>query len=97
PGLDAIITGNADDYAGNHRMKNITPVSLPPGDYVVVAKGYNGAELNGNSGISGGPYPTGDNDGGSISYGNITYWGSDNPAGFGFPVNSDMGSPHRVL
>src|SRR5207302_7626123 len=98
PGLDAIITGNADDYAGNHRMKNITPVNLMPGDYVVVAKGYNASELNGNSGIGGGPYPSGDNGGGAISYNNTSQWGDDNPSGFGFPVNSaDLGTPHRFF
>src|SRR5205823_11316535 len=51
PGLDAIIIGGADSYAGNHRMKNITPVNLSQGDYVVVAKGYYAGELDGNAGV----------------------------------------------
>src|ERR1051325_856538 len=67
PGLDAIIIGNADHYTGNHRMKDITPVTLMPGNYAVVAKGYNANELNGNR-LNGTPFPSGDDAGGAISY-----------------------------
>src|SRR5207237_5654931 len=79
-------------------IKYIGPISLKREEYVEFERSYNGAESDGNAGIGGGPYPSGDDGGGAISYSNITYWGNDNPAGFGFPVNSaDLGSPHRVL
>jgi Secretion system C-terminal sorting domain len=88
PGLDVTIVGNADHYTGNHRMKDITPVILPPGDYVIVAKGYHAGERNGNSFNGGGPYPVGDNGGGSISFGNETSYGPDDANGFNYPATA---------
>ena len=87
PGLDAIIIGNADSYSGNYRMKNITPVTIMPGDYLVVTKGYNANELNGNSG-GGTPFAPGDLGGGAISYANSSWYGSTG-AGFNYPTNPD--------
>ncbi len=88
PGLSAVIVGNGDSYSGNYRYKNIPAVNLPQGDYIVIAKGYNAAEPEGNSYISGGPYPQGDNAGGAISYLNTAYYGADNPSGFSYPTGS---------
>ena len=85
PGLDAFIVGNADGINGNHRMKNISPVTLPPGEYVVVAMGYNQNELNGNSKF-GSTIPFGDNGGGAISYGTN-----------GFYANVANGFAYRTL
>ena len=48
PGLDVTISGTGDPLIDNHRVRSISPVTLGVGNYIVVAKGYNGAELNGN-------------------------------------------------
>jgi hypothetical protein len=85
PGLDVSISGLADAYTGHHRMKNIPPVILPPGDYVIVAKGYGPGEMNGNAVVSGIPYPAGDTHGGAISFGSETSYGPDDPSGFSYP------------
>jgi hypothetical protein len=88
-GLDELINGNADEYTGNYRMKNVTPVTLPQGTYVIVAKGYNANELNGNRNVAGIPITPSDlNDGnGAISFTGSSY-GDDTPIGFSFPVNN---------
>jgi Cadherin-like beta sandwich domain/Secretion system C-terminal sorting domain len=96
PGLDATIIGNSDTYSGNHQMKNISPVTLPPGDYVIVAKGYHGGEKNGNVGIGGGPYPV-DNGGGAITFGNESLYGPDDPIGFNYPGSNSNGTTHEFL
>lgn len=95
-GLDEIIKGNADEYKQGHRMKNILPVKLMPGNYVVVAKGYGGNELNGNYNAGGhSPY--------SINNGNGTldfvqsYYSDDNAAGFNFPSYAYAQSPNVFL
>jgi hypothetical protein len=89
PGLDEFITGSGDTYTGNHRMKNVVPVTLPPGMYAIVAKGYNATEQNGNRNIPG--IPTNASDLGSGN-GAITFigsaYGDDVQAGFSYPANS---------
>jgi hypothetical protein len=87
PGLDAIVTGQADGYNFGHRFKSIQPVTLPPGDYVVVAKGYNQNELNGNSGM-GSPVPFGDLANGAITVTNNSLYG-DGGSGFHYPTYPD--------
>jgi hypothetical protein len=95
PGLDATIIGNADAYSGNHRMKNISPVTLMPGDYVLVAKGYNSTELNGNTeGRT--TYPAGDLGNGAISYASTCLYGSA-ASGFAYPTTIDGGPGNRYL
>ena len=98
PGLDVNISGTADGYTGNHRMKNITPVVLPPGNYVVVAKGYNSGEFNGNRIAPGLPVNGTDlNDGnGAITFVRSRY-SDDNPAGFNYPTYSYEPSPNVFL
>lgn len=98
PGLDAVIIGNGDAFASNFRLKNISPVTLAPGDYVVVAKGYYSGELNGNQRLNpGGHYPLGDNGGGAINYLTTTFWGTAG-SGFNYPVNSvNTGTPTSFL
>ena len=61
---------------------------MPPGAYLLVAKGYNIFEQNGNALISGVSYPAGDGAGGAVSFGGTAYWGDPNATGFGYPVNS---------
>ena len=95
PGLDAIISGNADAYSGNHRMKNIPAVTLMPGDYVVVSKGYNQNELNGNS-EGGTPFAMGDAANGAISFATACMYGSVS-AGFNYPGTPDGGPGNRYL
>ena len=95
PGLDVIIVGTADAYTGNHRMKNIPAVTLMPGNYVVVAKGYNASELNGNSEART-PFPSGDLGGGAISYATSCMYGSAG-SGFAYPTNPDGGPGNRYL
>ncbi|TDH18484.1 hypothetical protein EXU57_23075 [Segetibacter sp. 3557_3] len=92
PGLDVIVSGNADSYRLNYRFKNITPVSLPQGTYVIVAKGYNLYEKNGNADYGGGPYPTGDLGTGAIHFGTTKYWGENTASGFSFPKHSANGN-----
>jgi hypothetical protein len=95
PGLDAVRAGNADAYTGNHRMKNIAPVTLMPGDYVLVSKGYNQNELNGNA-EGGSPFPAGDLGNGAISYASTCLYGSEG-IGFNFPTTPDGGPGNRYL
>jgi hypothetical protein len=90
PGMDAIITGNADGYAGNYRMKNISPRTLLPGDYLVVAKGYNQNELNGNTNL-GSSFPNGDVGNGAISYISDNLFGPE-IGGFAYPAYRDGGT-----
>jgi hypothetical protein len=95
PGLDVIIIGNADAYSGNHRMKNVPAVTLMPGDYMIVAKGYNANELNGNSGV-GTPFAPGDLGNGAISYAATCAYGST-ANDFVYPTNPDGGPGNRYL
>lgn len=93
-GLSATITGVSDPLVGGHRMHSITPVTLAPGNYSVVAVGFNSTDLNGNSGFP--PYPpTLTNNGGN----DITFVGTaryDNQgAGFIYPTIPDGGPPSR--
>jgi hypothetical protein len=96
PGLDAIIVGNADAYTGNHRMKNVSPVTLMPGDYMIVAKGYNANELNGNS-FDGVPYASGDLGNGAISYIGRGMHGSGPANVLQYPTTLDNGPGNRYL
>lgn len=87
PGLDAIVTGQGDGYSLGYRFKAIAPVNLPLGEYVIVAKGYNQNELNGNSGM-GSPNVYGDLSNGAIAYVSGSLYGT-NLSGFNFPTNGD--------
>jgi hypothetical protein len=95
-GLDVIISGNADGYTGNYRMKNITPVTLLQGNYVIVAKGYNANELNGNHIIPGQPEYGLDNSNGAITFIESSY-SDDNPSGFSYPQYTYAPSPNVFL
>ena len=94
PGLDVNIIGLADGFSNNHRMKNVAPVTLMPGDYVVVTKGYNKDELNGNGGTTG--YSSGDVAGGAITLISGGLWGSSSNA-FEYPTIVDGSTGHRYL
>jgi parallel beta-helix repeat protein len=96
PGLDAVIIGNADAYMGNHRMKNITPVTLLPGNYVVVAKGYHAGELYSHRDIPGTPVYNTDNGNGAISFIESSY-SNNTAAGFNYPQYSVSRSPNLFL
>lgn len=94
-GLDVNISGNADEYTGNHRMKNVNPVVLPPGNYMIVAKGYNQNELNGNVGY-GTPRGGVDSAGGAVTFTGTSAYGPVN-SGFAYPANNDGGPVNRYL
>jgi hypothetical protein len=95
PGLDVNISGFADGYIGNHQMKNITPVTLMPGEYLVVAKGYNKDELNYNT--SGNTlYAGGDRAGEAITLIGGGLYGSEG-SGFNYPTNVDGGPGYRYF
>jgi hypothetical protein len=87
PGLDAIVSGQADGYNMGHRFKSVSPVTLLPGEYVVVAKGYNYNELNGNSGM-GSPLVFGDLADGAITQIGNSLYGTEG-SGFNLPTNPD--------
>jgi hypothetical protein len=89
-GLDTTIIGFADEYIGNHRMINITPVLLGKGDYTIVAKGFNNIDLNGNS-DRGSQTVVGDFGNGAITYGLTALYGTPSQ-GFSYP-NNPGGSP----
>ncbi|NNF02174.1 MAG: T9SS type A sorting domain-containing protein [Bacteroidia bacterium] len=48
PGLDVNIAGAGDPLSGGFRMRSVSPVLLPVGNYTVVAQGFNTNERNGN-------------------------------------------------
>jgi lysophospholipase L1-like esterase len=83
PGLDVTISGSADPLIGNHRMRTITPVTLPVGDYVIVAKGYNNSELYGYHDPGNSDYGV-DDGGGKISF-TKSYSGDNSSSGFILP------------
>jgi parallel beta-helix repeat protein len=90
PGLDVTISGAGDQLKGNHRMRSVTPVTLQPGEYAVVAKGYGPGEWNGN----GTNFPAGDLGNGTISY-KASLYGTLG-SGFAYPASPD-GSGNRYL
>ena len=98
PGLDVTITGTGDHYISNFRTKDLaSPVTLVPGIYVLLAKGYNPAELNGNILLGGSPYPAGDNGGGAVSFLSTAHWGDNTSSGFSYPnLSADLG-PNTFL
>lgn len=49
------ITGTAGQLTGAYRMVNISPILLPPGNYAIVAVGFNSSNPNGNAGVNGNP------------------------------------------
>ncbi|MDC8004567.1 HYR domain-containing protein [Aureisphaera galaxeae] len=93
PGLDIIISGSADPLVNNHRMRSITPVELPAGQYMVVAKGFQAGQLNGNNTGNG----TTDDGGGLISFVGTPNYGPGTPAGFSYPNLVDAGPANRYL
>lgn len=87
PGLDAVVIGQADGYNLGYRFKTVAPVNLTAGEYVIVAKGYNQNELNGNTGL-GSPVVYGDLSNGVISYVSGSLYGTSS-TGFNYPTNGD--------
>ncbi|WP_207495298.1 T9SS type A sorting domain-containing protein [Aridibaculum aurantiacum] len=100
PGLDVVVTGNGDNFINNYRFKKLSSgVTLAPGNYMVVTKGYNNNELNGNAAIDGmSSYPAGDNGNGAISFSGSSAYGEGNAstAVFNYPGNPD-GSANKYL
>ncbi len=78
--LPITFSGSADPLVGNYRVRNITPVTLPAGSYIIVAVGYGSGEPNGNSNIGGHPVVN-TNGGGLLTFTNSSYGG----VGFGKP------------
>lgn len=82
------------ELVGSDRLKELpTTIVLPPGEYTMVAFGYNAAERNGNGGGSG-PFAnhkeTNDG-GGAISFVGMAQYG----AAGAFPTNVDTGPANR--
>jgi hypothetical protein len=96
-------TGNAGTLIGGNRFQDITPLTLAPGLYSIVAWGYNALEPNGNLGCN--PLNGGSclgnsivgstlNDGGGL----IQFTGSARySGGTGFPGTLDGGPDNRYL
>ena len=79
------MSGSVDPLEANHRMRAITPVTLPADVYTIVAVGYSATELNGNTTASLGYPPTIPNTGGGlITFNSASYGG----VGFGLPTTS---------
>jgi hypothetical protein len=92
PGLDVYIAGSSDPLVNFHRMRNVTPVTLPVGNYSIVALGYNGSELNGNSGVAGYPATNTNSNSGAIVFTGGARAGSTL---FDFPGSVDSGPASR--
>jgi hypothetical protein len=92
PGLDVYIAGSNDPLVSFHRMRNVTPVTLPVGNYSIVALGYNGSELNGNSGVAGYPATNTNSNSGAIVFTGGARAGSTL---FDFPGSADGGPASR--
>ncbi|MEX2186066.1 MAG: lamin tail domain-containing protein [Pirellulales bacterium] len=86
--------GDPGELVGSDRLKDLpTAIVLPPGEYTMVAYGYNAAEQNGNGG-GGGPFDSHKqtNDGGDA----IGFVGSARYGAAGaFPTNVDSGPANR--
>lgn len=93
PGLDVFIAGSGDPLVNKHRMRSITPVTLAPGQYSIVALGYNSAELNGN--IGSGPSSITNTNGGAISFVNGGRFGPSPSTSFVYPQSLDGGPASR--
>ncbi|TDH18059.1 hypothetical protein EXU57_24365, partial [Segetibacter sp. 3557_3] len=87
-GLDVIVAGNADGFSGNYRFKHIKPVTVAPGDYLIVAKGYNLYEKNGNAEYGDETYLAGNSADGLITFSDSAYWGENTASGFDYPKYS---------
>ena len=79
PGLNVLISGTTDPLINNHRVRTVNPVTLPIGSYMIVAKGFNAVDLNGNS-QNRSLYQTDDNNG-AIQLVGIS------PFGYNFDLN----------
>lgn len=80
----AAFTGAAGTLEGGYRYLDITDLTLPVGNYSIVAYGYSATENNGNTGL-GDSAPT-TNGGGLITFGD-SRWNSSTA----FPTNGDTG------
>ncbi len=94
PGLDVIISGAGDPLVANHRMREIATVVLDPGYYRIVAKGYHGGELNGNSQNT---VTSVDDGGGAIQFTGGGYYGPYTYYGFYYPTIVDGGPVNRYM
>ncbi|TKB96387.1 LamG-like jellyroll fold domain-containing protein, partial [Pedobacter cryophilus] len=89
PGLDVMISGTNQPLINGFRMRTISEVVLMPGDYSVVALGFNGNERNGNFLV---PLSTINDGNGSITFqGTGRYTNS----GFSYPTIIDGGPVNR--
>ncbi|MBK8516452.1 MAG: HYR domain-containing protein [Saprospiraceae bacterium] len=58
---------------GNFRMKSIVPVTLPAGNYTLVAVGFSATDQNGNANLGGFPTVVTNTGGGIITFGSSPY------------------------
>jgi hypothetical protein len=95
PGLDVTISGTSDPLVNSYRMHSVAPVSLAPGNYVIITKGYVGEKFY-NRNQAGPLNPVGDNAGGVLTFLNTVYYGT--AASFSFPDNAaDAGNPNEYI
>ncbi len=76
PLASKMITGAGDPLMGEFRFKDITPLILAPGNYSVVAYGFDGTDENGNENVGDIPLVT-DGGGGLISFIDSRFGGAD--------------------
>jgi hypothetical protein len=94
PGLEVSVAGLADGIIAGNRVKNISPVLLPPGQYSIVSRGYNASELHGNRG-QGSPLPAIDNYDYAINFVGTARYGTNVSSDFSYPSNPDAGPANR--
>jgi len=85
---------------GNYRVHSLSsPVTLMPGNYIMVVKGYNPSEPYYNRQQSGPLNPAGDGAGGAVTFTNNVDWGANSSSGgFNYPPNStDAGNPNEYI
>lgn len=93
-GLDVNISGSSDPLVSNHRIRSISPVTLPAGQYTIVAKGYSNIERNGNSQNAA---TSVENGLGAIQFVGTARYSANTPAGFAFPTIIDGGPSNRYM
>jgi HYR domain len=69
------LSGTSDPLYVRHRVQSISPVVLPPGQYVVVALGYGPLEANGNTNLGNLPTTLNTN-GGLVTFNSASFGGT---------------------
>lgn len=86
PGLDVEISGSGFVLAGGHRFVQVAPVTLPPGEYSVVAQGYHAGEQNGNSNFPGYSATVNEDAFGAVDFSGDNRYSNDMCCNFDYPT-----------